>query len=157
MLKSKFLLPAKFKKYGWMLFVPSLILGFTHWLFDYSPVLTINVFAISFDGPDNRELFGFIEDNIFNEILGLSIITSGLIVAFSKEFDEDELISRMRLDCLVWAIFWNYALLALAIILFYGLSFLTVLIFNMFTPLVLFIIRFNWLVVRSRKSLKNEE
>ena len=95
-------------------------------------------------------MFGFIENNVLNEILGVLIIVSGLIVAFSKEFDEDELISKMRLETLVWTIYWNYGILLAAFLLVYDFSFYWVMVFNMFTPLMLFIVRFNWLIRKFR-------
>jgi hypothetical protein len=159
MLKSKYLLPAKFKKFGWLLLLPSTALGVLYMFDTFSPViLDFNVFAITFDGfADNRDLFGFIKNNIVEEILGLCIISGGLTVAFSKENDEDELISNVRLKCLVWAIYWNYGLLAVALIFFYEFSFLRFMVINMFTPLILFIIRFNWVIIKFRKTLGNEE
>ena len=158
-MNTKFLLPAKFKKYGWLILIPGVVLGILHMIFEFNlDFLDINVFAITFDGfVDNRDLFGFIEDNFLNEVLGLFIIIGGLMVTFSKEFDEDEFISRMRLECLVWAFLWNYGLLAIAFVLFYSFSFLSIMVYNMFTPLILFIIRFNWLLWKSRKSVKYEE
>ena len=84
------------------------------------------------------------QNNILNEILGISTIIGGLIVAFSREPDEDELILRIRLECLVWAIYWNYGILLIAFLFVYDFSFYWVMIFNMFTPLLLFVIRFNW-------------
>tara|TARA_Y100001972_G_scaffold129069_1_gene193924 strand:+ start:1072 stop:1551 length:480 start_codon:yes stop_codon:yes gene_type:complete len=159
-MNTKFLLSSKFKKYGWLILIPGVVLGILYMIFDiHLDFLSINVFAISFDESTrpNRELFGFIEDNILNEVLGLFIIIGGLMVAFSKEYDEDEFISRMRLESLVWAILWNYGLLAIAFILFYESSFLSVMVYSMFTPLILFILRFNWLIWKSRKSVKHEE
>lgn len=160
MTKSTYLFPARFKKFGWMLFFPCILLGFVEMYHGLSPrVLDFHVFAISFGAlaPDNYETFDFIKNNIFNELLSLGLICSGLIIAFSKEKDEDELISALRLKCLVWAIYWNYGLLSVAFVLFYNFTFFYFMVFNMFTPLVLFIIRFNWLVMRLRKSLKDEE
>ena len=159
-MNTKLLLPAKFKKYGWLIFLPSVVIGILHMIIEFNlDFLDINVFAITFGASTspNRELFGFIEDNILDEILSLSVIIGGLVVAFSKEFDEDEFITKMRLECLVWAFLWNYGLLAIAFVLFYEFSFLSIMVYNMFTPLILFIIRFNWLLWRSRKSVKYEE
>ena len=144
-MKSKFLLPAHFKKFGWMILIPGMILGIFHFIYDWGPeILQVRVFAIYFDG---------FADNILDEFLGTFISVGGLMVAFSKEFDEDELISRMRLESLVWAIYCNYGILIVSFFLFYGSTFLWVMIFNLFTPLVLFIVRFNWLVSKFRKSL----
>ena len=98
-----------------------------------------------------------ITNNILNEILGISIIISGLLVAFSKEQNEDEFISRIRLESLVWATFLNYGHVLFALIFFYDFSFLTFMIINMFTILLFFIIRFNWKIWKLQKTAINEE
>jgi hypothetical protein len=154
-MKPKFLLPAKFKKLGWIILIPTVVLGVLDIIFEFQPkILNVTVFAIYFDGfADNKDFFDFSNTNILDEILGAFVIIGGLMVAFSKEFDEDELISSMRLECLVWAIYWNYGILIVAFFLFYEFTFLWVMILNMFTPLILFIVRFTWLVRRFRKSL----
>lgn len=85
-----------------------------------------------------------LDNNILNEILGIIMIISSVLVAFSKEVNEDEYISKIRLESLVWAVYLNYAILLLAFVFVYGMSFLWVMIFNMFTILIFFIIRFNW-------------
>jgi len=153
------LLPARFKKIGWLLLLPSLALGIPAVIFEWSPkFFELEVFAVFIDGfPDDKRLFGFIENNILNELLGILTIVGGLMVAFSQEPDEDELISRMRLESLVWAIYCNYGILILAFLLVYDLSFYWVMVFNMFTPLVLFITRFNWVIRKFRKSAIYEE
>ena len=96
-------------------------------------------------------------NNVLNEICGVLIILSGLLVAFSKEKEEDELISMIRLESLVWATYWNYAILLLGFVLVYDMAFLTVMVFNMFTILILFIIKFNWALHKLKKSLLYEE
>jgi hypothetical protein len=155
-MKPKFLLPARFKKIGWIILIPSVVIGVLHLIFDWGPeILNVEVFAIYFGGfSDNKELFDFTRNNILDEILGTFTILGGLMVAFSEEFDEDELISSMRLECLVWAIYCNYGILVVAFFLFYDFTFFWVMVLNLFTPLILFIIRFNWLVAKFRKSLK---
>jgi hypothetical protein len=51
---------------------------------------------------------GIVNNNILNEILGVVIILSLLVVAFSKEKSEDEYISKIRLESLVWSVYLNY-------------------------------------------------
>ncbi len=101
--------------------------------------------------------FGFISNNILNEILGVLAIISGLMIAFSKERVEDELISKIRLQSLVWATYWNYGILVLAFLFVFDLSFFWVMIFNMYTVLIFFIIKFNWSLVNLNKGLTYEE
>ena len=79
------------------------------------------------------------------------------MVAFSKEKQEDELIAKIRLDSLVWATYVNYAVLMFSMLFIYGMSFLWVMIFNMFTILLFFIFRFNWQVKKLNKTMSYEE
>jgi hypothetical protein len=157
-MRTKYLFPARFKKVGWMVLLPCIVLGVPAVVFEWSPqFLQYDVFAIFIDDfSSDEKLIGFIENNILNEILGVLIIISGLTVAFSQEHDEDELISKMRLESLVWAICWNYGVLLLAFLLVYDFTFYWVMVFNMFTPLVLFIARFHWVVGQFRKSAAYE-
>jgi hypothetical protein len=85
-----------------------------------------------------------VKNNVFDELIGLLLIAGGLFIAFSKEETEDEFIAKIRLESLVWATYFNYAILMLSVIFVYGMSFFGVLVFNMFTLLLFFIIRFNW-------------
>jgi hypothetical protein len=55
---------------------------------------------------------------------------------------------------LVWALVVNYSILLFAILFVYDMTFLHVLFFNMFTPLIFFVIRFT---VLKSKYLRHEE
>jgi len=158
-MKTTYLLPHRFKKVGWLLFVPSVILGILTLIYDWAPdFLEVNVFGFFIDEfMGAKKYFGFVSNNILNEILGVLVILSGLMIAFSKESEEDELISKIRLQSLVWATYWNYGILVLAMLFVYDLSFLWVMIFNMYTVLIFFIIKFNWSLVNLNKALTHEE
>ncbi|MCX2745564.1 hypothetical protein OO013_16910 [Mangrovivirga sp. M17] len=155
-----YLLPHRFKRIGWFVFIPSCILGFLvvaldfepDWLDLYLPAIFIDSFSDS-----QERLIGIIKSNFLNEIFGVLIIVSGLFVAFSKENNEDEYISNIRLNSLVWATYVNYAVLIIAILFVYDFTFLWVMIFNMFTILIFFIIRFNWKLMKLKKSLNHEK
>ena len=143
-MKLNYLLPNKYKKIGWYLFVPTFIIGLYTVLYDFEPkMLDINVFSINFEPNQYSNFFGFVKNNIMNEIVGIMMIISSFMVAFSKEKDEDELIAKIRLDSLAWATYINYAVLFVAFIFVYDFSFLSIMIFNMFTFLLFFIARFN--------------
>lgn len=158
-MKRKYLLPHKCKKFGWLMLAPAFTVGLLSLVFSWEPDwLDFQLPAIFIDeifGPS--ELMGWINNNILNEICGILIIIGGILVAFSKEKVEDEFITKLRLESLVWATYVNYAILLLAMVLVYDFSFLWVMIFNMFTTLIIFIIRFNWMNVKLRKNLKHEE
>jgi len=63
----------------------------------------------------------------------------------------------IRLESLVWATYINYGVLILALIFVYDIPFFWVLVFNMFTTLIFFIIRYNWALNNSKKSIENEK
>ena len=153
-MKTNYLLPNKYKSLGWILFILGLIGGIFMYSIGYeSDVLTMKVFSIyneDFIMKEERGFFKIIEENsILDELISLAIIIGGLIIVFTKEKVEDEFIYKLRTDSLVWAIIFNYAILIFAILFIYGLTFFDVLVFNMFTPLLFFIIRFNFLKLKS--------
>ena len=158
-MKVNYLFPSKYKKIGWLILIPTFILGLYTVITEFEPeFLDVNVFAILNEGIfSDDKLFELINNNILNEILGVLVIISAILVAFSREVDEDEYISKIRLESLVWATYVNYSIMLLSFLFVYGFSFLWVMIFNMFTLLIFFIIRFNWQVVKFRKSVDNEK
>lgn len=159
-MKTNYLLPNKYKTIGWILFIIGLIAGIFLYTCEYeSDALTIKVLSLYFDPfiigiQEEASFFKIIENSIVDELAALAIIIGGLIVGFSKEKIEDEFIYKLRKDSLVWAIIFNYVVLILAIVFVYDFTFFDVLVFNMFTPLIFFIVRFNFL---KRKSLSYEE
>lgn len=152
-MKTSYLLPNKYKTIGWILFIFGILSGCYIYLSDYeSSLLSINVLAIFNENymHDTRSLFRIIENDIVDELTSISIILGGLIIGFSKEKVEDEFIYKLRHDSLVWAILINYVILLFAVVFVYNMTFFDVLVFNMFTPLIIFIIRFNFLKLKSQ-------
>ena len=90
-------------------------------------------------------------------MLGIFIIIGALFAACSKEKIEDEFIAQTRLESLLWATYINYSLLLFAMIFLYGMEFYTVLIFNMFTHLLIFLLRFNYILYKNNKAIQNEK
>jgi len=163
-MKTSYLFPNKFKKIGWFLFLIGLFCICYSVLITEEPAyFTATVYALfaehilNSNPPTNGFVFNIIENNLFNELFCLLLIVGGLFIAFSKQKVEDEFISKIRLESLVWATYVNYLILILSIVLVYNLSFLLVLELNMFTVLIFFIIRFNWMLVKSAKLLDNEK
>ena len=159
-MKTNYLLPNHFKKIGWILFIPSVLFGLC-WLIFLQDTrikpLEFNVFALIDNNFGLTEFCVITKTNIMDEILGLFIIISAIFIAFSKENNEDEYISKIRLESLVWATYFNYAVLILALLLVYNYAFFWVLVFNMFTILVFFIIRYNWVLYKSQKYPPKDE
>ncbi|GGK35304.1 hypothetical protein GCM10007962_32120 [Yeosuana aromativorans] len=158
-MKTNYLLPNKYKTLGWVLFIVGIIAGIIFTIEGYETnLLTTKVLSI-YDGlnisVDGKiSFFNIQENSIVDELITIAIIIGGLIVGFSREKVEDEFIYKLRKDSLVWAIIVNYAILLFVTLFIYDLAYFHVLVFNMFTPLIFFIVRFNFLKL---KSNSNEE
>jgi hypothetical protein len=156
---SKLLLPNRFKIIGWCLLIPSTILGLIMTLASYEvPWLNARVFAM-FNDPflGKGQSFVFITTNITNTVVGILFIIGALFAGFSKEKKEDEFIANLRLSSLLWAVWVNYILLLLAFAFIYGTSFFTVMMYNMFTVLIIFIVRFNYILNKNSKPVPDEK
>ncbi|WP_242927458.1 hypothetical protein [Pontibacter vulgaris] len=154
-MNNRFLFPHRFKLIGWMLFVPALILGLLITLFDYTPFKwETSVFAI-YDGGlfEANKVMMLVKNDVFDELVGVAAIIGGLLAAFSKEKDEDEYIAQIRLESLLWATYINYGFLLFSILFIYGLGFYQIMIFNMFTLLFIFLVRFNFILYKSAKAV----
>ena len=158
-MKLNYLFPNNYKKIGWLILIPSAIIGLITLILELEPnSLNFNVPTIFIDELlGDKHFFGIVNDNILNEILGTLIVLSSLLVAFSTEVSEDEYISKIRLESLVWAVYFNYAILLISFVFIFDLAFLWVMIFNMFTILLFFIIRFNWQISKLKKIAHYEE
>lgn len=155
---KNYLLPQSFKIVGWILFIAGLVLGIL-WYADVNiEFLDRRVFSL-IDTPLIKETkyFKVVENNIIDELAGVFIIVGALFTCFAKLKDEDEYSSKIRLESLVWATHLNYILIVLSIIFVYDLEFFHVMVFNMVTILLFFMLRFHLLIRRTRKSISHEE
>jgi len=155
-MKNSFLFPHRFKLLGWILFVPSSILGITFTLTgQISTLFSSRSFQVLL--PADSESINFFARHFENTVLGALFIIGALLVAFSKEKVEDEFIASLRLTSFQWAVFINYLLLLLCFLFVYGINFINVMTYTMFTVIVLFIIRFNYMLYVNQKSLSDEK
>ena len=159
-MKTHFLFPNKFKKLGWILFVPSFIaslfISFSNLNIDNYWI--VKVFAFTETGiMSQNNYFSVIQNSIVDEVLLYSLIIGGILVGFSKLKIEDEFTSKIRYESLVWATYLNYGLILFFTIFVYGLSYLNVLFFNTFTLLLFFIIRFHYLIYKLNKTSNDDE
>lgn len=152
-MKNCYLLPTYFKKIGWMIFPLFLLLSVYVLFVSHRWELDVKVFALFSD----HHFASMSLQDILDEIAFLGITVSLLFISFSREKEEDEYISRIRGEALVWAIVVNYIILIVATWLVYGLPYLQVMMYNMFTVLILFVIKFNLALYKLKKSLRNEE
>ena len=158
-MKSRFLFPHHYKPIGWVIFVIGFILGIILMLNDYNyPEWEVSVFPlISENDFFSKPAFEWSTNNIADEIASVFIIVGGILVCFSKTKDEDEYISKIRMESLIWATYVNYIILIITILFVFDSSFFNVLIFNMFTILLFFMVRFHYELFKLKNVKEDEE
>lgn len=156
---TSFLLPNRYKLIGWIIFIPAAIFGI---------IISITGFEIEwlhgkvfsfFNGEilKHNQSFQFIETDLTNTLVGVLFIIGAMMVSFSKEKKEDEYIAEIRLSSLLWAVWVNFIFLLIAFLFVYGTAFFTVMVYNMFTILIIFIIRFNYILYRNSRTISDEK
>jgi hypothetical protein len=141
----------RYKKMGWFIFLPSFILG----LLSLSNVissseLSMPVFYNS-GFPLSNEDSGFFKNtaiDFFPNLFGILLIIGGILVGFSREKIEDEYISSLRLKSVFWSLMVTYGIIMILFLTVFGMLFFTAMILIMFLPLILYIFRFNYLLLR---------
>ncbi|MGZ3882594.1 MAG: hypothetical protein ACXVPQ_01705 [Bacteroidia bacterium] len=157
-MKTRFLFPHRFKKAGWVMLALGLALLIADGLSDGLPFLRkVPVIAL-YNSPDFAEegqggFFKLITDDVNFELCTLFLVLGSLLVAFSRTRHEDEFISKLREESLVWATYAQYILLAVSIVCLYGTVFLDVMVYNLFSMLWIFIVKFHYEIHKASKSL----
>lgn len=151
---NRYLLPNPFKRIGWVLSIPSatvlLWYFFTGGAFRQDTPL-----AGLFNEPYLRILKPMTGSIL--TIFMFSLMCGLLFVAFSKEKTEDEYIAKLRGDSLIWAVIVNAVLMIALSVTVFGGWFMWVSFFNLYTTLVLFIIKFHLALHRFYKEAGHEE
>jgi hypothetical protein len=156
---TQLLLSHRYKKIGWLILIPAAILGLISVYDGFNRNwFQTKVFAIANDNSTlDSQYFNFALTNITNTVFGVLFIIGAMLVSFSKEKNEDEFIANVRLSSLLWAVCVNYILLLICFVFVYGTPFLSVMLYNMFTVLIIFITRFNYLLYKNSKRAFDEK
>jgi hypothetical protein len=141
-MKASNLLPYRVKRLGWLLLLPSLFLGVMVMFFEFE----IPDFSISIPYESGIFTGKAVPNNLTNELAAVIVMVVLSLIAFSEERDEDEWISKIRLESMQWSVYANYILLVLSILFLYGGGFFQALVFNMYTMQIIFILRFNYVL-----------
>lgn len=148
------LLPRGFKRAGWAILIPTLLLGVYVALHDMNTSsLTDLAACILHARPDAFDAL----DKWLTDLIIIGILVGSIFVTCSRERVEDELIARIRLNALLLALYADFALLIGATLSFYDLQYLNILIYNLFTLPFLFLVLYELSLWRLKKSLGNEE
>ncbi|WP_373511847.1 hypothetical protein [Persicitalea sp.] len=176
-MKTKNLLPNRWKPMGWVLLVLFIPVGFWSLISDedfpiqaqitipwpfgdpYSLSGTVSNGGSDFSGSTtlNENTTGEATLNLIDEIISLAIMIGLFLTGFAQVKNEDERTAQMRLGALQWAIYGNTLVLVLCIMFVHGLPFLNIMIYNMFTPLLIFVLRFHWLLYKEAREIRQNE
>ena len=127
------LFPHCFQRWGWCIFAVGVILG---------------IYALATD---------FEIDYLGNNIVIVGTVVGAILATCSREKIEDEMVRQIRLNSLLVALYVNYAVLVICSLLIYDLDFLYVMMYNMFTMLLIFMVVFRYRMWRLNKETKGEE
>ena len=94
---------------------------------------------------------------LVNNIAIIGTVSGAILATCSKEKVEDEMVRQVRLSSLLVALYVNYAVLIICSLFIYDLDFLSVMVYNMFTMLLIFMVVFRYRMWRLNKEAKNEE
>jgi hypothetical protein len=141
----------KFKYVGLLLLLSGLILTLLnqiHRLKIRLPVLAVHSSYIQ------TKYFTIITTNIFEEITLLCLLAGFLLLVFSKERVEMKAYETLREESWKSVIFLNSALLVFSILFIYGKGFIAVLILNLFTPFIFYLMVF---MIKKAKLKQNKD
>ena len=162
-MKSIYLFPNKLKIPALLLFLISFVLILLQSTHTFDVEINTKVFAIANDyileGENLDRYSVIITDNIYNEILDITFFLSGVILAFSKEKTEDEMIGLIRYKSLTYSTYFTFSMLILSEIFIYGASFIPVIMF-FFYGFILFLNIFYYtklFIYKKQFSYENED
>lgn len=159
-MRNSYLFPYKWKVVSCVVFVIMVGLFFSDiiWSIDYN----FNFLDVRMPAITSKPLFGersfftMQDTNLTYPFFITLLIASGLVYGFSKERQEDEMISELRKESLIWAVYANYTVLLLSLFLLFDFDMIGLIIINVFTLLIFFILRFEWKKYQLQKSSYEE-
>jgi hypothetical protein len=133
------LLPYGRKWVGIFLILTGIVLAVLYLFFEFS--LTLPVFAV-FSSFIETKVFTTFRTNFADELIFILLITGFGILVFSKEKHETEILDKFRLSAMFKAIIANAVFLLFSVLFIYGTGFMGVMIFNLISVSVFYLIFF---------------
>jgi len=155
-LKSKFsyLLPRGFLPVGFVFTCLGIVLGVLRFYFGIKPdFFERHVYALYSYYLESKTL-QVINNQLIEEITGLFLIIGLFLIAFTKEKYEHPHTNSIRLHAFFISIYLNTIFLIAAMIFTFGFAFVYMMMINMCLFMLIYIIIFRVLVLRSRVADK---
>ena len=157
LMKKIFFFFYNFKKVGWAILIPTFVIGFMMFIDGCNGFPGYLMKGLDPAGGLYRVLDSDAMTAILNNIAIIGISVGSLFVVCSREPIEDELITQVRLNSLLVALYLNTAFVVVSALCFYELDYLYVMIGNIFTVLLVFLVVYEVKLWRLKKSLSHEE
>jgi hypothetical protein len=149
---KQLLLPFNFKRAGYLLAILGLLSSYVRFGLGIKPdFLEIKIFAI-YSSIFKSVWLSIVNNNISEEICALLFLSGLLMIAFSREKNEQDGYDAIRTRSIFLSVYLSYLLLFLSIIFVYGIGFLTILSINMFSLLAIYILISRYYIFRHAKA-----
>lgn len=145
---KNWLLPNRFKLLGFILTFLGVIMSVFYVWFDFR--FTLPVFAV-YSSFLETKLFEVIKTNVADELTLLPLLGGLSLLAFTKEKVETALIENIRLRAFISSGLINSFLILFSIVFVYGSGFIGVLVFNIISFQLLYLITFFFLKLRNKQ------
>jgi len=148
----KLLLPNKLRIYGWIILLFGVVLGITRFYFGIKlELLNIKVFAV-YSKYFETNYFRVIDNHVSEELTALLILVGLFFISFTKEKTENDFSSTLRYKSLILTFYINTALVFLSFLFVYGFGFINILVINVFSPFIIYVILLKYFLYNAPKT-----
>jgi uncharacterized membrane protein len=148
----KLLLPNKLRIYGLIILLFGVVLGITRFYFGIKlELLNIKVFAV-YSKYFETNYFKVIENHFSEELTALLLLVGLFLISFTKEKNENDFITALRYKSLILTFYINTVLVILSFLFVFGFGFINILVINVFSPFIIYIILFKYFLYNAPKT-----
>jgi len=143
------MLPYSWKYPGYLLILAGMLLSVFYYFFDFQfkmPVVALYSFYME------QKFLAVFNTNFAEEVILLSFLIGFILLVFSKDRPGQANHDHLKGKALFKALFWNSIILLLSIVLLYGKAFLGILVVNIFSVFLLYLVFYWRLRVRESRS-----
>ena len=146
------LLPNKVRSIGWAILFLGFVLGVTRFYFGIKlELFNIKVFAV-YSKYFETNYFKVIDNHVSEEVTALLLLVGLFFISLTKEKIENAIISALRYKSLILTFYINTSFVALSFLFVFGFGFINILIINVFSPFIIYIILFKYFLYKGLKT-----
>jgi uncharacterized membrane protein len=149
----KFLLPPKFKLIGTSLLIIGILFGIIRFIYGIKlSFFDLKWFAVYSKYFETKSLT-FLENNFGEEIPILFILIGLLFISLAKENIENEITTSKRIFAFVFSFYINSLFIIGAVLFTFGIGFVEMLIFNIFSYWIIYLIVFHFSTYKTKRVI----